>query len=99
MVDVIAVVEQDRHLRDINGFRLEIVHVQGQHLKQAGSIGNIGFGAVGEKGKPKRSDRQMPFNPIGGFVEAKAFRVHPCGAGVLYRLGVNDDQSCPLLFF
>ncbi len=37
----------------------------------------------------------MPFDPIGGFVETKALRVHTGVAGIFYGLGVDDDQRRP----
>jgi len=41
----------------------------------------------------------MPFNSIRGFVKTEAFGVHAGSAGVLDRLRVNQEQSCPLRFF
>jgi hypothetical protein len=41
----------------------------------------------------------MPFNAVGGFVETKTFRLHTGIAGIFHRLGVNDDQRCPVRFF
>jgi hypothetical protein len=33
----------------------------------------------------------MPFDAIGGFVEAKPFELDTGIAGIVYRLRVNDD--------
>nr|WP_199192520.1 hypothetical protein [Chlorogloea sp. CCALA 695] len=44
-----------------------------------------------EEGKPQGIDRQMPFNPVGSFVEAKAFRLYTSITSVFHRLRVNDD--------
>lgn len=73
MLDVIAVVEQDGNLRDVDGFRLEIIDVERQHLNQSSIIGDIGFGAMDEKGKPQCVNGKMPLNAIGRFVETEAF--------------------------
>lgn len=54
---------------------------------------------MGKEGESQRIDRQVPFNPIGSFVETEPFGVHTSGAGVFDRLGVNGDQSRPLRFF
>jgi hypothetical protein len=61
---VIAMVEQNRDLRNVDRFRLEIVDVQDQHLQQSRIIGDISRGAVGKKGNPRVSTarcRLIPF--------------------------------------
>lgn len=46
---------------------------------------------MSKEGKPKRINSEMPFNPIGCFVETESLRLHTRIASILHRLGVNDD--------
>ena len=73
MLNVIAMVEQNRDLRNVDRFRLEIVDVQDQHLQQSRIIGDISRGAVGKEGKSQSIHGKMPLNPIRCFVKTKTF--------------------------
>ncbi len=54
---------------------------------------------MGKEGKPKNINGEMPFNPIGRFVKTVSFRVYTRITSVFHRLGVNDEQGCPLGLF
>lgn len=99
MLWVIPMIQQDCNFGNVHGFQAEVIHVVGQHLNQSRIVGDIRSGAVREEGKSQRIHRQMPFDPIRRFVEAKPLRVHTGIARILHRLRVNDDQRCPLGFF
>lgn len=80
---MIAVVEQDGDLGNIHGLRAEIVHVLCQHLQEPRIIRHIRLCAVGKEREAQGIDRQMPFDAIGGFVEAKTFRLDTGITGIL----------------
>ena len=41
----------------------------------------------------------MSFDAIGAFVTAEALGLDTGVAGILHRLGINEQQCCPLGFF
>ncbi len=96
---MVAVVEQQGDLRNVDRLGAKVVHVVVEPLNQALVIGDIGFRAVREKRQSQRIDCQMPFNPIGGFVATESFRLSTGSARIFHRLGVDDEPSRPLRFF
>lgn len=110
---VIAIVQQDGDLWDSDRLGAKVIEVVAQHFDQTLLIGYIGFGAVGEKRKAQRINREMSFDAIGAFVKAEAFGLDTrkailrleystaiCRvAGILHRLGIDHQQRCPLGFF
>jgi len=96
---MIAIVQQDGDLWNIDRLGAKIIEVVTQHFEQALVIGDIGFSAMSEKRKTQCIHRQMSFDAIGAFVQAEALGLDTGVAGILYRLGINEQQGCPLGFF
>jgi len=70
-----------------------------EHFNQSLVIRDIGTGAVGEEGKAQGIDCQMSLDAVGRFVSTKSFGGNAGIAGVLDRLGVNQDQRRPFRLF
>lgn len=51
MLWMIAMIQQDRHLRNVHWFRPKVVNVVSQHLNQPRIVGQIRARAVREEGK------------------------------------------------
>lgn len=96
---MIAVVEQNRRLRQLDRLLSKEVHILAQHLNQTLVIGGVRPGTVGKKRKPQTIDCQVLFNPVGRFVEAKSVGLSTRITRILHRLRVDDDQCRPLTFF
>jgi len=71
---VVATVEQNCNLWNINGFNAKVIQVVAQQFNQATVVRHTGRSAVGKKRKTQRLDSKMPFNPIGAFVMAEPCR-------------------------
>ncbi len=96
---MIAIVQQDGDLWNVDRLGAKIIKVVTQHFEQALVIGDIGFGAVGEKRKTQCIHREVSFDAIGAFVKAEALGLDTGVAGIFHCLGINEQQCCPLGFF
>ena len=90
---------KNRDFRNVHRFSLKIRDICDQHLNQALVVRCARFRAKSKKRKAKRINSQMPFDPVRCFVNAETFGINSSIAGVLNRLGVDDDQGCPFWFF
>ena len=99
LVRVIAVVEQNGNLRDIDRFSAKVIEVVTQQFNQALVIRHTRFGAVGKKRQTKSINGEMSFDTIGAFVVAKPLGLDTGVARILDRLRVNQQQGRPLWFF
>jgi len=98
-VEMIPVVYQNGNFGNIDRLCFEVVDIEREHFNQALVIGDIGLGAVSKKGKSQRIHCKMTFDAIGGFVTTKAFGCNTGITSIFNRMGVNQNQGCPLWFF
>jgi len=98
-VQVIAVVEQNGDLRNIDGFGAKVIKVITQQFNQALVIRHTGFGAVSKKRQAQGIDGKMAFDAIGAFVVTEPFGLDTGIARIFHSLRIDDQQSSPLWFF
>ncbi len=88
---MIPVVYQNRNLRKIHRFALEVGDIVREHLNESAIITDVRFGAVGKERKPQAFDCQMTFDAVGCLVMAKPFGGDAGITGVLNCLGVDHN--------
>ena len=91
MVGMISVVKQNCDFGDVNGFRPKVIQIATQQFNQSLVIGNVGFRAMGEEGKPQSINGKMAFDAIGAFVVTKPFGGNTGVTSIFDRLRVNDE--------